>query len=182
MRWLSRLLLALVLCLVAIAVLTLPAQAICVPYGIELSPKSSPPGTEVIVYGHDFAEDKLVDIYYDGTRVATGRTDSGGDFTITFTVPEGCTGPYEVEADLGYTKVHAYFSVKPGLMVSPEKGPVGTTVAVQGQGFAKNEEDIELMYYINDSYETIERRIRAMPRAAGKRVFRFPPPPKENIR
>jgi len=175
MRWLSRLLVVLIVCIIAIAVPSVPAQAICVPYGIELSPKSGPPETEVTVYGHDFAEDRLVDIYYDGTRVATGRTDSGGDFIITFTVPEGGTGPYEVEADLMYTKVHAYFTVKPGLIVSPEKGPVGTTVAVKGQGFAKNEEDIELMYYTNDSYETIGRRIQANAQGSWETSFQIPP-------
>jgi hypothetical protein len=175
MRWLSRLLVVLIFCIIAVTVPAVPAQAMCVPWGIELSPKSGPPGTEVTVYGHDFTEGRLVDIRYDGTLVATGRSDSGGDFTITFTVPEGCTGPYEVEADVGYTTVHTYFSVKPGLTVSPEKGPTGTTVAVKGQGFAKNEEDIELMYYTNDSYETIGRRIRADAQGSWETSFQIPP-------
>ena len=174
MRWLSRLLVVLIVCIIAVTVPAVPAQAICVPWGIELSPKSGPPGTEVTVYGHDFTEGRLVDIRYDGTLVATGRSDSGGDFTITFTVPEGCTGPYKVEADLAYTEVHTYFTVKPGLTVSPEEGPAGTTVAVKGQGFAKNEEDIELMYYTNDSYETIERRIRADAQGSWETSFQIP--------
>jgi len=172
---LPRLVIVLVVCLIAIALPAVPAQAICVPYDIELSPKSGLPGTEVTVYGHDFAEDTLVDIYYDGTMIATDRTDSRGDFTLRFTVPEGCNGPYEVLADVGYVAVDTYFTVKPGLTVSPEKGPAGTTVTVQGQGFARNEGGIELMYYSNDSYETVERRITANTRGSWETSFQIPP-------
>jgi len=164
----------LIVCFIATALPAVPAQAVCVPYDIELSPSSGVPGTEVAVYGHDFHEDTLVDIYYDGTMIATDRTDSRGGFTITFTIPEGCTGPYEVKADVGYTTVHTYFTVEPGLTVSPEKGPVGTSVTVKGQGFAKNEEGIELMYYLNDSYETIEENIVANAQGSWETSFPIP--------
>jgi len=175
MRLLSRVLFVLVFCLIAMALPAAPAQAICVPWDIELSPSSGVPGTEVTVYGHDFHEDTLVDIYYDGTMIATDRTDNSGDFTITFTVPEGCRGPYRVLADVGYTTADAYFIVGPGLTISPEKGPVGTTVTVEGQGFAKNEEGIELMYYLNGSYETIAERIIANARGSWEASFQIPP-------
>jgi hypothetical protein len=181
MRWLSRLSVVLILCLIAIALPAVPAQAVCVPYGIELSPKSGLPGTEVTVAGHDFNKDTLVDIYYDGTRVVTGRTDSSGDFTLLFPVPEDCTGPYKVEADLGQNelgqkiRVYKYFTVRPGLTVSPEKGPAGTNVTVRGQGFAQSEEDIELMYYLDGSYKTIESNISA--NATGSWEMSFPIPP-----
>ena len=39
--------------------------------------------------------------------------------------------------------------MEPGLTVSPEEGPVGTNVTVEGHGFAEDEEDIELRYYLN---------------------------------
>jgi hypothetical protein len=174
MKLLPRLVIVLVVCLIAIALPSVPAQAVCVPYSIELSSKSGLPGTEVTIYGHDFAEGTLVDIYYDGALVVTGRTDGSGDFTLLFTIPEGCTGPYEVEADVGYTTVHTYFTVKPGLIVSPEKGPVGATVAVEGKGFAKNEQGIELRYYLNDTYETIERRIVANAQGSWDTSFQIP--------
>jgi hypothetical protein len=173
MRWLYRLLVVFILCLIAIALPAAPIQAECVPYSIELSPKFGTPGTEVAVYGYDFQEDTLVDIYYDGKIIATGRTDSSGDFTITFTVPEGCSGPYEVEADVN-TTVHTYFTVKPGLTVSPAKGPVGTTVTVKGQGFAKNEENIELLYYLNGNYETVDRRLTANSKGSWETSFPIP--------
>jgi hypothetical protein len=165
----------LIVCLIAVTLPAVPAQAICVPYGIDLSPKSGLPGTEVTVSGHDFNEDTLVDIYYDGTKVITGKTDSSGEFTLLFTVPEGCTGPYKVEADLGYVNVHKYFTVRPGLTVSPQKGPAGTTVTVRGQGFAQNEEGIELMYYLDGSYKTIESNISANAQGSWERTFPIPP-------
>ena len=180
MRWLSQLLIGLTACLIAVSLPAAPAQAaICLPYGIELTPKNGPPGTEVTVCGHDFAEDTLVDIYYYetsyGTMVATGRTDSSGDFTLYFTVPEGPTGPYEVVADVGYTSVSTYFTVRPGLTVEPEAGPVGTTVEVTGHGFAKNEEAITLMYYyLSGSYKAVGSDIVANANGSWQASFTVP--------
>jgi len=175
MRLLSRLLVIFVICLISLALPAAPAQAICVPWDIELSPWFGPPGTEVTVYGHDFAEDTLVDIYYDGVRVATDRTDSKGEFTIIITIPEDCSGPYRVLADLAYTTADRYFVVRPGLSVSPEKGPLGTNVTVKGQGFAKNEAGIALMYYLNGSYDTVERNIVANAKGSWERSCPIPP-------
>ena len=64
--------------------------------------------------------------------------------------------------------------MEPGLIVSPEKGPVGTTVTVEGRGFAKNEEGIKLMYYLNGDYETIERRIIADSKGSWDQSFQIP--------
>jgi len=175
MRLLPRVLVVLVLCFIAIAMPPAPAQAaICVPWGIELSPKYGPPGTEVTVSGRDFAENTLVDIYYDGTIITTDRTDSSGDFTLRFTITEDCRGPYEVFADVGYTSADAYFIVMPGLTVSPEEGSVGTTVTVEGRGFARNEEDIALMYYLNGSYKTMESNIVANAKGSWETSFQIP--------
>ena len=174
MRLLSRVLAIVLVCLIAIALPSVSAQAQCDGPFIELTPESGLPGTEVTVYGYDCAGDKLVDIYYDGNLIATDRTSSKGDFTIFFTVPEGYKGHYQVFADVGYASVDTYFTVKPGLTLSPEKGPVGTTVTVKGQGFAKDEEGIELMYYRNDSYETIERNLVANAKGSWQRSFQIP--------
>jgi len=180
MRLLSRVLVILVVCLIAMALPAVPAQAqVCDGPFIELSPSSGVPGTEVAVVGDRFDAGDYIDIYYDGTgeddRVATGRTNISGDFTITFTIPEGCKGPYRVLAHVGYVKVHTYFTVKPGLIVSPEKGPVGTTVTVEGLGFAMNEGGIELMFYLDGSYETVERNIIADAKGSWERSFQIPP-------
>lgn len=180
MRLLSRLLVAFIVCLIAIALPAVPAQAQeCGGPYIELSRNSGVPGTEVIVDGDGFKAGKHVDIRYDGDIVATGKTNISGDFTILFPVPEGYKGAYQVLAvvggDIGTVERETYFTVKPGLTVDPEEGPVGTNVTVKGRGFAKNEENIELMYYLNGSYETVERHIIA--NATGSWETSFPIPP-----
>jgi hypothetical protein len=165
----------LVVSLIAITLLAVPVQAVCVPWDIELSPESGPPGTEVEVYGHNFAEGKPIDIYYDGVLVSEGReTDPSGDFSIIIRIPEGCSGHYHVHADVGYAEADAYFHVKPGLTVSPDNGPPGTTVTVEGKGFPSNEDGIELLYYLNGSYETIEGNIKANTKGSWETSFPIP--------
>ncbi len=180
MRLLFRFLITLVVCLIALVLPAVPAQAqVCDGPSIELSPGSGAPGTEVTVVGDRFDAGKYVDIYYDGEIIATGRTNISGDFRIPFTVPEGYKGAYHVHAKvgahIGYDTADAYFTVKPGLTVSPEKGPVGTTVTVEGQGFAKNEGGIELRYYLNGSYETVESNITADAKGSWETSFQIPP-------
>jgi hypothetical protein len=179
MKLLLRLVIVLVVCFIAIALPAVPAQAQeCGGPYIELSTNSGVPGTEVIVDGEGFKAGKHVDIRYDGDIVATGKTNISGDFTILFTVPEGCTGHYQVLAvvggDIGIVERETYLTVKPGLTIDPEEGPVGTNVTVKGRGFAKNEVNIELMYYLNDRSETVERHIIA--NATGSWETSFPIP------
>ena len=175
MRWLSRLLAALVVCLIAIALPSLPAQAQCGGPFLKLSPEYGVPGTRVSVYGHYFTAGKLVDIYYDGALIAMDvRAGSGGDLAYTFNIPESCHGHYQVLADAGYTKVDTYFTVRSGLTVSPDNGPPGTTVTVRGKGFAGNEGGIELLYYLNESYETIETNIVANAKGSWEATFPIP--------
>ena len=176
MRLLSRLIIVLVVCLIAIALPAAPAQAVCLPYSIEVSPKWGMPGTNTTVYGYGFAADKLVDIYYDGDLVTTGRTDSAGDFTLNLTIPEDCQGYYRVLTDVGYAEIDTYFHVRPGLTISPETGPAGTNVTVQGKGFVANEADIELMYYLSvDDPKTMERHITASALGSWQTTFQVPP-------
>lgn len=178
MRWSSQLLIGLIVCLIALAPLVASAQTICLPYGIDLTPKNGLPGTELAVCGHDFTADKLVDIYYDGVLTVWGYTDSSGDFTLRFTVPEDCTGPYEVLArvgtDWGTVEVHTYFTVRPGLTVSPEAGPAGINVTVTGHGFAENEAGIELMYYLDSDYDPVGTNIAADARGTWQTEFPIP--------
>ena len=180
MRLLFRLLIIFGVCLIAIVLPAAPAQAQeCGGPFIELSPKSGAPGTELAVVGQRFDAGKFVDIYYAGTIVGSDRTSISGGFTIVFTVPEGYQGGYQVHAkvgaNVGYDTADSYFTVKPGLTVSPEQGPVGTTVTVEGQGFAENEDGIELYYYLNGTYETVESNIIANAKGSWETSFQIPP-------
>ncbi len=175
MRLVYRLLLILVLCLVAVALPATPAQAQqCGGPFLDLSPEYGLPGTDVIVYGSDFAAGVLVDIYYDGDPIATGRTSSNGAFTIMITIPEGCSGHYQVLVKGKYSTVDTYFSVRPGLIISPDNGPPGTTVTVEGKGFGSNEYGIELLYYLADTYETVGSGITADANGSWETSFQVP--------
>jgi hypothetical protein len=179
MRLLSRLLIVFIVSLISIALPSVPAQAQCVPWYIELSPESAPPGTEVTVYGYGCDTYRPVDLYFDGVRVYEGgETDNSGEFIIPFTVPERPTGHYwvlaRVGSSVGIVEADRMLAVEPGLTISPGKGPAGTIATVEGHGFTKNEGDIELIYYIDDAYEMIERNISANANGFWERSFQVP--------
>jgi len=159
MRWLSRLLIVLIVCLVAMALPAAPVQAagpVVMP-----SPSSGVPGDEVTIDGSNFTADKYVDIYYDVNGdgefadeewVHDVLTNEDGDFELAFPIPESYKGNHGVLAeDQEHKSANTTFTVKPGLTVSPAEGPVGTNVTVQGHGFAKNETGIKLSYYLNST-------------------------------
>jgi len=182
MRWLYRLVVVLIVFLIVIPLLTPPAGADDVEAYITLSPDDGVPGEEVTVRGYNFSANKWVDIYYDGTWQEDVKTDKDGYFKVTFKVPESYTGDYEVFAeDEDDIIAYADFNAEPGLTVSPEKGPVDTTVTVEGHGFAEDEEDIELRYYPDSvDYEAIVQNIEADEDGWWQYSFPIPPSPKGN--
>jgi hypothetical protein len=174
-KLLPGLVIALIICLIAVAPPAVTIQAAeCFKPFIELSLKSAIPGTEVTVNGQRFDEIAYVEIYYDGTRVAIGRTDDTGDFTTTFYVPECYKGAHNLRVEVSDDIVETVFTVESGLTISPEKGPVGAAVTVTGQGFGENEAGIELMYYLNGSYETVAGNITANAKGNWKTSFPIP--------
>jgi len=155
------------------------AQAQCVPWYIELSPESAPPGTEVTVYGYGCDAGRPVDLYFDGVLVFEGgETDNNGEFIIPFTVPERPKGHYwvlaRVGSSLGIVEADRLLAVEPGLTVSPGEGPAGTTVTVEGHGFTENEEGIELVYYLGEDSVTIDRNISANSNGFWEWSFQIP--------
>lgn len=181
MRLLSRLVIVLVVCLVAVALPAAPAQAAEEKPYITLSPSRGVPGEEVTVRGYYFLSNEWVDIYYylDTTdRIRVGEVQATSaliSFTATFTIPESCKGSYNVFAagDKGNSD-YAGFTVKPGLTISPEEGAVGTIVTVEGHGFAEDEEDIELKYYLNGNDETVKEDITADEDGWWRESFKIP--------
>jgi len=116
---------------------------------IKLEPDEGLVGTEVTVTGRGFTPSSTVDIYFgignpyypDGffQKVKSGvPTDSAGDFTTTFIVPEAIAGTYEVAAeDAEGVIANASFTVrpKPEITVTPESQVPGKDVRVVGTAF-----------------------------------------------
>jgi len=172
MRWLSRLLIVLVVCLAAIGLPATPAKA--AGQQITLFPTSGVAGDSITMHGYNFTPSKYVDIYYDVNGdgnwteeewVVDATTDDVGDFRATFEVPESYKGAHEVGAVENSSSAYfawTNFTAKPGLTVSPAESPVGTNVTVEGHGFAENETNIELRYYLDSSTnQTIAESIEA---------------------
>jgi hypothetical protein len=179
MRLLSRLVISLVVCLVAIVLPSAPAHAQCDGPFIELVPGSGVPGTQLIVEGIQFDAGRHIDIYYDGVLMSEGeKTSATGTFSIAFTVPESCKGDHpilvEVGTSVGTAERETAFYATPGLTVSPERGPQGTNVTVTGHGFIKNEGSIELMYYSGDGYATVGTNIAADAKGYWETSFQIP--------
>lgn len=180
MRLLPRLVIALIVCLIAFALPSVPAQAVCGGPIIELVPGSGVPGTQLIVQGQHFDAHKYIDIYYGGTIVSEGETTGpDGDFSVAFIIPESCKGDHQVLVYVGTDAIgtiekETYFYATPGLMVSPNKGPAGTTVSVTGHGFFDDEDDIELMYYTDGGYERVGKDIVADADGYWETTFQVP--------
>jgi len=157
-------LIVLAVCSIAITLPAVPVQA--QDAYILLSPDDGVPGEEITVYGQNFTPGRWVDIYYDtnGDReftedewVIDERADDYGYFQVDFEVPESYTGDHEILAEDTYgVDAYDYFDVEPGLTINTEEGPVGTTVTVEGHGFAEEEENMELLYYLDGTAEVVE--------------------------
>jgi hypothetical protein len=161
MRWLSRLSVVLIVCIVAIGLPAAPVQA--AGPSINLSDHNGVPGDQVRVRGYNFTADDWVDIYYDGALIDEIQTDDDGDFPwVTFTIPEGHTGNHEVHVEDEHgLDAYDYFTVEAALVITPDEGPVGTNVTVEGHGFGEEEEDIELLYYLDGTAQTVLQNIQA---------------------
>jgi len=180
MRLLPRLVVVLVICLGVVALPSTPAHGQCGGPVVELVPGSGVPGTQLIVQGRNFDPSKYIDVYYDGTLMSEGtRTSSTGDFSIAFTIPEGSKGNHQLVVEVGTNSIgtierETSFYVTPGLTVSPEQGPEGTTVTVTGHGFVKNEDGIELMYYTDGGYDSVGTNITADAQGHWETTFQIP--------
>jgi hypothetical protein len=180
MRLRSRLVIALIVCVVAFALPSVPARADCDDPAIKLVPASGVPGTQLIVQGERFDAHKYIDIYYEGLLVSEGETTGpDGGFSIPFIIPESCKGDHQIVVDagtnsIGTIELKTRFYATPGLIVTPGKGPEGTMVTVTGHGFFDDEDEIELMYYTDGGYERVGKDIVADDNGYWETTFQVP--------
>ena len=109
--------------------------------GIEVSPPSASPGSEVTINGTGFlANSDGIKLSFDvkDTDIAIA-TDDLGSFTAKFTVPDTIAGKHEFKAmDEGVYAAEATASLAlvPSINLSPELPQIGSEVTVTGYGFA----------------------------------------------
>jgi len=164
MKLLPRLIIALLICLIAIPVLAVPEQ-VQAASSITLYPESGNVGREVTIRGYDFSSHEDVDIYYcvEGSDCFDGElieedfdVGSDGNFTYKFHIPESCSGKHYI--CVCYTSTSCakeYFTVEPMIELDPDDGFVGDEVEVTGTGFAEDEENIKIRYD-DDVVEQVE--------------------------
>src|SRR5438445_1474394 len=113
---------------------------------ISLNPSSGTVGTAVTVTGTSFHSSSTITIRYDGATVNTTpsvlTTNSGGNFTGSFTVPSiSSLGSHTVNAtDAAAASSTAQFTVTAGpyILLNPSSGSSGTLVKVTGNNFSPN--------------------------------------------
>jgi hypothetical protein len=114
---------------------------------IELTISTGFVGDEVIINGTGFAAMSEISITFDNDEVAIDKTDEDGCFAgATFKVPESCCGTHTVKAvDQEGNYANYSFNTKHAIVVSNNKGNVGTGVTITGTGFA-SESDITITF------------------------------------
>jgi hypothetical protein len=148
MKLLPRLIIALLVCLIAIPVLAIPEQ-VQAAVSIEVSPSSGNVGDRVNVYGTGFGSVD-VDIYYyfDSDRELIEEDYTVDDnFTYHFDIPESYSGKHYIRVyytSSGYAS--AYFTVEPKIELDDDEGFVGDEIEVTGTGFAEDEASIKIEY------------------------------------
>jgi len=181
MRLLPVLSIVLVLCLAAVALPTTPAQAVCRFTEISISSDRGVPGDIITVKGSDFDPHEYIDIYYGDMSMGHTEVDGSRRFEFTIEIPPSPTGHHTIRAlglvDGEVVEETAIFRVTPGMSVSPESGPIGSEVTVEGRGFAANETGIEVRYYFGrvlGPYEPVATGITANATGSWEASFRVP--------
>ena len=100
-----------------------------------ISPTSGKVGDSLTVSGTGFGASRSIAVTFDGTGVATTASNSGGSFSVSFTVPESVAGSHQVAVSDGTTTKTQTFTVAPVTNFTPSTGNVGTEVTVSGTGF-----------------------------------------------
>ncbi len=168
MKLLSRLVIALVICLMAIPMMATPVQAAGTFHvsGGSVKYDEGYVGDEVRIYGSwDATHGGYIYIYYelynededDWPYKKVGYEDEDDDtysFAYDFEIPESCSGVHEIlicdDDDPDEYIDTLEFTVYPSIEIDDEEGPAGTEVEVTGYGWDEDESEIEIRFYLED--------------------------------
>jgi hypothetical protein len=121
--------------------------------GIVYDPSAAPAGTKVNLSGGSFRSNEMVNVSFEGSNVATAKTDKYGFFKASFAVPESDSIGYQDNAIVatGATsqlQAKGGFDREPTLAADPNHGAAGTRVSLSGKHFAHGGE--VRIYLISD--------------------------------
>lgn len=118
------------------------------PVILSFTPASGSPGTAVTITGSNFSSNVLDNIVRFGTVPAAVTSATGTQLIVT--VPEGATTqPIYVEVNGMTAFTTAPFVVVPPPLIysfSPDSGPVGTTVTINGLNFSSTPADNDVFF------------------------------------
>lgn len=171
MKLLFRLVIALVICGMAIPAMATPVQAdpgFSVKEG-SISKNEGYVGDEIRIYGSwDKGHGRYAYIYYELYNEDEDdwpyekveydeydETEERYEFDCKdFEIPESCMGKHDIlicdddDPDDDIDTVE--FTVCPFIEIDEDEGPAGTTVEVNGKGYDKDESEIEIRFYLQD--------------------------------
>ena len=118
---------------------------------VRMNPEEGPMGINVTFNGYGFVASQQIQIKFKGAVIGSTAANSVGSWGITYVIPATPGGGYTftIEASDGtafYPWLLKYFKVTPKISVTPSSGTVRQTIAVNGSGFAKDEDGIKITF------------------------------------
>ena len=132
---------ALVVCLALLSSFCLASR---VQAAVGITPVQGVVGTEVTV--SDLSAGLSYIIKWDGADHKTGTVPSGGVVYFTVSASSGGSHTVVVESPSGTQVFTGSFTILPLITIDPSSGTVGTSVAIEGTGFAAAEDSIKVTY------------------------------------
>ena len=148
--------LAALLALSFVTALILPAAAQA--ESLTLEPVQGPVGSDVkIPAGCQYGEGEYFLYWGDANQlIQQGNLSKSGCQPLVFKVPQSPRGKQLVTLKVGSKSFQKEFTVQGTISIGVKKGPVGTELAVQGNGFDARETGIKIIYNGNTEASGIE--------------------------
>ncbi len=116
---------------------------------IGLDSKAGVVGTTLTINGQGFYANRMVSFYYDNRLLDSEATGGTGEFSYSFTVPDGTAGKHKfIATNAEGHSAEAEFEMLPSITLNVTSAAVGDILAVSGSGFgSRNSIDV---YFSHD--------------------------------
>ena len=103
---------------------------------IGLDSKAGVVGTTLTINGQGFYANRMVSFYYDNRLLGSEATGSTGEFSYSFTIPDGTAGKHKfVATNAEGHSAEAEFEMLPSITLNATSAAAGDILAVSGSGF-----------------------------------------------